>query len=326
MALRLVNRFGPVSFKNAMEEFGSIDEALKSQPEASLAAADEEIAKAEKAGVGIVTCLDTHYPSALKEIYDPPILLYVKGTLPDDSRLKVAIVGARQCTTYGRMTARAFAQNFAEAGAVVVSGLALGIDTAAHEGALAGKGLTVAVLGGGLNKFYPEDNRKLSEKIAQNGAVITEYPMDMDPSPSYFPVRNRIISGLSRSLVVVEARRRSGSLITVDTALEQGREVFAVPGNIDSVLSEGTNHLIRQGSRMATSAADVLNDELLTPPAGTLTPEEAHLLGLLSRQETPIDEVLERSQMPISQAISTLSLLEIKGLVKQTPGKNYARS
>ena len=287
-------------------------------------------------GVNLIRVKDKRYPSCLKEIYDPPAQLYVKGALPEEEEPKVAIVGSRLTSHYGLRAAHTIAADLARAGVVVVSGMALGIDTAAHEGALSVGGRTLAVLGSGFSHLYPAENKKLAEQIIKNGALITEYPAETRPLPHHFPMRNRIISGLSRAVLVVEARRKSGALITADFALEQGRDVFAVPGNIDSPKSGGANWLLKQGAKIATCAEDIL-DELNIKPADSKTnsdqnpmpddlgPEEKELLSLFDSEPLHVDTLLESSRLPSGKAISVLSLLEIKGRLKQLPGKNFVR-
>ncbi len=350
-ALSLVKNMGPVGFKRLTEKLGGVDavlgasraqfdkakkgvkaiwEDLKSP--GLLARADAEIEKAHKLGVDMIPLYDERYPSLLKEIHDPPILLYVKGALPPQDRLKVAVVGSRVSSIYGSRMALQIAKDLGAAGAVVVSGLALGIDTAAHEGALAGGGLTVAVLGGGIGKLYPPGNKKLAEKICAGGALVSEYPVDMAPSPSYFPVRNRIISGMSEAVLVVEAKEKSGALITADSALEQGREVFALPGNADSAKSLGTNSLLKQGARLALSAADILAELGYTSVKkskearrAAITAEEEKLVSILESGPLHLDEIVEATGFSLSKALGMLSALEMKMHVKEAPGKYFQK-
>ncbi len=360
VALSLVKNMGPVSFKKLLEAFGSVPgifgatqkrfQAVEGvgkirhaelQNKELLKKADLEIEKAAKAHAEIVTFFDERYPEDLKQIYDPPILLYVKGRLPSVHDSVVAIVGSRVASLYGRRTAQRIARDLAEARVVIVSGMAIGIDSAAHEGALQADGVTVAVLGGGLSKIYPAENKKLAAEIAKKGAVISEYPMEMSPRPQYFPIRNRIISGLSKAVLVVEAREKSGALITVDAALDQGRDVFAVPGNVDSARSGGTHALLKQGAKLVTCAEDILSELQIRPVRASqksggeisfqkevrgLSAEENKVLSLLDSQSVPVDELVEQSGLPTHRAIATLSLLEIKGFAKQLPGKYFIRT
>ena len=347
LALSLVKGMGPVAFKRLLETLGSVSNILSaSHGEFSKAGrigvryldlkdasifekADREIERARKAGVRIMSCRDEDYPSALREIYDPPVVLYVWGHLPSDEQVKVAVVGSRMASFYGQKMARMIARDLAAAGAAVVSGLALGIDTAAHEGALSAGGVTLAVLGGGINKLYPSENRKMADTIVRKGAILSEYPLEMDPRPGYFPVRNRIISGLSCAVCVVEARQKSGALITADAALEQGKDVFAVPGNADSSRSGGTNGLLRQGAKWATCAGDILEELGIKKPVSTpdhsLSGEEKTIFSLLEGEPLHVDQLVESSGIHTRNVISALSVMEIKGLVRQLPGNWYIR-
>ena len=359
MALSMATNVGAVTFRKLIEEFGDVASIFKAMSRdlgkikrlpktlhqelkgADLfEKADREIAKAVKGKADIVTILDPRYPEELKTIYDAPMLLYVKGVLPDQGTPAVAIVGSRNASFYGLRMAKNIAAELSKAGVVVVSGMALGIDSAAHEGALSEEGPTIAVLGGGLAKVYPPQNKKMAERIAKKGAVISEYPMEMSPKPEYFPMRNRIISGLSRAVLVVEAGEKSGALITADTALEQGRDVFAVPGNADSERSNGTNALLKQGAKLVTSASDILEELRITDEnrtqapkrlladrkALTLNPEEEKIFSLLDSEPLPIDVLIEQSGLAPNRTISSLSGLQIKGVVKELPGKNFVRN
>ncbi len=221
---------------------------------------EKEIALIKKFGVSVTTLFDDDYPLNLMNIYDPPILLYTKGALKVNDEFAVAIVGSRICTYYGMNMAEKMASELACCGLTVVSGLARGIDTAAHKGALKSKGRTVAVLGNGLSSVYPPENKVLSEQIILNGALISEFPMETPPYKHNFPRRNRVISGLSKAVLVVEAAKKSGALITADFALEQGRDVFAVPGMAGRPLSAGTNSLIKQGAKLIDTANDILEE------------------------------------------------------------------
>ncbi len=360
LALSLVKNMGPVTFKRLAESFGTASKILKTpvhylkraagRSRASweefrdvsllLKKADEEIKKTEKQKARIVTFFDEDYPADLRQIYDPPILLYVKGQLPSPESPKVAVVGSRKPSLYGQRMAKNISTDLAAAGVVVVSGMALGIDTAAHEGALLAEGITVAVLGGGLSRIYPPENKKIAERIAEKGAVISEYPMEMSPKPEYFPVRNRIISGLSGAVLVVEAKEKSGALITADAALEQGRAVFAVPGNADSARSGGTNNLLKQGAKLASSAEDILEELRLkmhhasparpvlkkaTAEAKNLSENEKKILSLLDNETLQADVLIEQSGLSAGETMTALTFLEMKGLVKELPGKNFSK-
>lgn len=292
---------------------------------------ERELDKLKQAGVSFVTLVDHNYPSPLREIPDPPAALFYRGELRPDE-LAVAIVGTRRCSHYGRLVAETLAAEVAGAGVTVVSGLARGIDTAAHKGALAVGGRTVAVLGTGLDTCYPRENQRLLAEIARTGLVLSEFPLGMPSEPWHFPVRNRIIAGLSRAVVVVEARRRSGALITADLALEQGREVMAVPGNITSPLSAGTNWLIQQGARLVTGAQDVLEGLGLSgsrpeeKDVAVLDDFEAALLALLSERPLTQEEIIQQMKTPAHKVLAVLVYLELRGLVRSLPGGLYVRA
>ncbi len=286
------------------------------------------------AGCGLCVWGDPDYPPLLTEIFDPPLLLFYHGKLPRPEEVCVAMVGSRRYTPYGRQVASLFAQDLAEQGIIVVSGMARGIDSACHLGALKG-GSTIAVLGSGLDVVYPRENAALYEKICSRGAVISEFPLGTSARPVNFPRRNRIISGLSRAVVVVEANEKSGTMVTVDFALEQGRDVFAVPGPITSPASRGTNRLIRDGARMALSPEDIRR-EYIDGPRKDLSPEKA---ADPSPGQSPTEErLLKKMLLPVqmdelaadpdlglsvSELAACLTMLEIRGLVKQLPGKYY---
>lgn len=294
---------------------------IERQPDISLAAFKEE-----------------GYPELLKKIYDPPLLLYVKGRLPEERC--VSIVGSRDSTRQGNETALRLAGELCRGGLAVVSGMALGIDTYAHRGALDAGGRTVAVLGSGLGRVYPQENRGLFERIAQNGAVVSEFPLQGEPERFNFPRRNRIISGMSAGTVVVEAAERSGALITASFALEQGREVFAVPGPVANKMSRGTNRLIKEGARLVQDANDIL-EELgmapvnVSPPAvkdaspgkgPELSAEETRILKMVDVKPVGMDELCSRTRIRIGDLERMLMMLEIKGYVEQVPGHRFRRS
>lgn len=294
--------------------------------------------KCSRDGVVILTRNDSRYPRMLREIFDPPDVLYCKGQVEVLHKPAVAIVGSRNPSPYGRLTAERLAEDLSSRGLVIVSGLARGIDSAAHWGALRG-GETAAVLGSGIEVIYPKENSRMASEIAEKGVVITEYPPRSRPLGYHFPMRNRIISGLSLACVVVEAARRSGSLITARLALEQGREVMAVPGKVTSELSWGPNWLIKSGAKLVQNWEDVAEElpspwredvlvkreeEITSKP--TLTVEEKKILAKIS-PDSPvhIDELVEESEWSISEMLSHLLNLELKGYVKQLAGKNFIR-
>jgi len=299
----------------------------------------EEQKLAEKNNVRIIPYTSEQYPEQLKSIYDPPLVLYIKGDLLETDVIALAIVGARRCSYYGLAQAERFGTLLAQKGFCIVSGLARGIDTAAHRGALNSKGRTIAVLGCGLGDIYPRENRQLAEKISQNGALISEFSIKTPPDYRNFPPRNRLISGLSLGVLVVESTLKSGSLITAQWALEQGKDVFAVPGNINSIYSKGTNKLIKEGAKLVEDITDIIQE--LGPLAYTndtddtssmddprklmLNTHEKKVFSLLSATPKYIDEIIQTSELPASVVSSTLMILEIKKFVKQLSGKRFVK-
>jgi DNA processing protein len=289
--------------------------------------------------INIITINDGLYPYYLKNIHDPPIILYVRGKMYNEEKC-VAVVGSRKATSYGLKMAETISYELAKLGITVVSGMARGIDTYAHNGALRACGRTVAVLGCGLDIVYPSENKELMDKIIETGAVISEYPPGMQPVPGNFPARNRIISGISQGVVVIEAGERSGSLITAGFALDQGREVFAVPGNINSFTSVGTNKLIKDGAKIVTDIEDILEELKMFNFSGVnigiekkkaydearfkgLDSEERKLLEYLKMEPLHIDVLVKKSGMSVKVVNSILVMLELKGIIEQTPGKMF---
>ena len=330
-----------------------------------LDAADRILADCQRLDLRLLTIQDAEYPGRLKNIYDPPCLLYVKGRLPAfDEEVAVAVVGTRDATPYGISSAEKLGYGLARGGAVVVSGLAKGIDAAATRGALRAGGVTVGVAANGLDVRYPWENRYLYEDVAAAGVLLSEYPPGTEPFKTNFPVRNRIISGLSLATLVVEAPERSGALITADTAVEQGRDVFAVPGPIDAPNSVGCNRLIREGAVLTADAWDLLQeyearfpDKLrreearkepeklgyearqkeeprpvppslrLSDPSVSLTDDQIALLRALSDEEPiQVDDLIEQTGIPTRRVLSALTLLEIEQYVQQHSGKHYTRA
>jgi len=295
-----------------------------------------------KRQVDVITWVDDDYPRSLREIPDAPVVLYVKGDLPCEDPLSISIVGSRRASIYGVSISEKFSYRLAELGFTIVSGMARGIDTAAHNGALKAYGTTIAVLGCGLDHVYPLENRDLAEKIAETGAVVSEFSMQIAPFPYNFPRRNRIISGLSLGVIVVEAAPRSGALITADFALEQGREVFAVPGKIDQPSSGGVNNLIKQGAKLITCVEDILEDikphisDCLEGETRTikdsafcdrlkeLTGEEKLVFDHITDRPVHIDELTNHCDAAVP-VMSVLLQLELKRLIKQLPGKLFVR-
>lgn len=351
IALTRVSGIGPRRFELLLQALGSA-QAVWEAPEQRLAAAGldrrsveavaaarrrvdptRELDNLQRAGAVAITRRDARYPPRLAEIYDPPPVLYVRGELDPPERPSVAIVGTRGATGYGRMAAEHLAGGLARAGVTVVSGLAIGIDAAAHRGALSGGGRTIAVLGNGLDRVYPSQHARLAAQIAEAGALVTEFPLGTKPDAMNFPRRNRIISGLTSGTLVVEAGAKSGALITASFALEQGREVFAVPGSIFSPVSQGTNRLIRDGATPVTSPEDVLAELQPSRPPRQLTVEdilplddtERAVMAVLAPEPIHIDEIARAASLPMSIVSSTLAMMELKGLVRQTGGMNYMR-
>jgi DNA processing protein len=351
VGLSLVPGIGPAKFRRLMEKLGSPEVAWKARP-TQLADAGldrrvveslvsvrgqidlgREMEKLRRLGVQVVTLEDGEYPRPLQNIADPPPILYVKGSISLDDELSVAIVGTRRPTAYGRQAAEIFARGLVDNGVTVVSGLAKGIDTFAHRAALDGGGRTIAVLGSGLDIIYPSENRRLAAEIAERGALVSEFPLGTQPDGINFPRRNRIISGLSLASLIVEAGEASGALITAEFALEQGREVYAVPGNIFSPASRGPNRLISEGAKPICGMEDLLEGLKLESAVQHSTarkaiPEsesEVAVLRCLSHEPLHIDEIRRAACLPISTVSSALTMLELKGLARQAGGMNYVR-
>ncbi|MCL1877674.1 MAG: DNA-processing protein DprA [Defluviitaleaceae bacterium] len=338
-----------------LETYGSAREAFLAQPDEferavhlkpqtasifnerrSLEYIEKLLGELEKRGIAYFSRDSERYPSMLREIPDAPVGIFCMGTLPPDDAPKVAIIGSRKCSEYGLMAARVFSRPLAEAGVVIVSGMARGVDSMAHRGALLGRGKTIAVLGCGVDVVYPAENRELRDKIAENGCIISEYPPGTTPQAYFFPARNRIISGLSQGVLVTEAGKKSGTLITVTQAIEQGREVFAVPGNISSRLSEGTNDLIRDGATPVSDHADILfalkisRKEENASDEGrekkiALAPDEKQVYDTLSFDPVGMDELLAKTGLDLGRVMLMLTQLEIKGRAEKVAGARYIK-
>lgn len=359
IALNMIPGVGGATFRRLVKFFGSPGNALRASlkdlnrirgltPAACQSIVDHrdtvpverEMEIVERRGCRIITIHDKSYPANLKAIYDPPPVIYVKGDLLPADSLAVSVVGTRSASPYGKMVAKQISSQLAARGVTVISGMAYGIDTAAHIGALEGGGRTIAVMGNGLDVVYPARNLKLLERIIKSGAAVSEFPMGMNPLKSNFPRRNRVVSGLSLGTLIVEAPKRSGALITANFALNQGREVFAVPGRIDSEMSGGTHDLIKQGAKLVESVEDIF-DEL---PSYALEPftEEDHKIEeeraelRLSKDEKAIwkaigsstihiDDISRQAALPAYKVSATLVMLELKGLVQQSAGKMFTR-
>ena len=324
-------RASPAELRRAGLSASQVEEVLEGRERA-----EEEARTLEAMGAQIVGLDDEgRYPRLLREIPDPPVCLFVKGDLRPDEPC-VAIVGTRRASNYGRLVAERMARQLASQGVTVVSGLARGIDSAAHRGALEGGGKTVAVLGTGLDVAYPPENGDLQREIGRKGALLTELPPGTMPHPWNFPMRNRIISGLSYGVVVVEAPEGSGALITAATAAEQGREVFAVPGDVMSGRSKGCHRLIKEGAKLAEDASDVVEEipalsgrpapPLLRAPVEGLSPEEARVFECLDLTEKHVDTIAAEAGMPPGEVAKALTLLEIKGLCRRLPGDMFVKT
>ena len=299
---------------------------------------DRELKLMDKRGVYAISVFDPNYPQNLKNSYSPPIVIYVRGEIKPEDADAVALVGSRMPSHYGIATCERLGSDLASRGITVVSGMARGIDTAAHTGALR-SGRTIAVLGSGLNQIYPPENKKLADEICGRGAVISEFSMNTPPNRFNFPRRNRVISGLSLGVIVIEAGEKSGALITANFALEENREVFAVPGRIDSKVSTGTNNLLKEGAKLVERAEDIIEEiqsslkyynegrekakEESAASDVHLTGEEKMMKNLLSYDPIYIDELAQKSNMSVDMVASLLVRLEIKNLIKELPGKNF---
>lgn len=370
VALGLTPGLGPTRVRRLVEHFGNVGAifqaslteleatgmlAVSAQAIATGKAqelAQEELGRAAAAGAQIVTLDHPAYPTQLNQIYDPPPILYVKGSVEVLARPGIAMVGTRHPTPYGTGMAERLATDLAAHGLVIFSGMARGVDTASHRGALAGRGCTVAVFGTGIDVPYPKENTRLSEQIvASGGALISEFPVGTFPAPQNFPIRNRIISGIAIGVLVVEAAEYSGTRITARCALEQSRDVFAVPGNVTNKNAWGPNTLIKQGAKLVATWEDVF-EELpenirlaLVPPGGNeskqpetaslfandpkLSPHESRIYALLKADEsTQIDEIVDRleTELSSSEIFAALFELELAGKIRQLPGKNFVRS
>lgn len=319
---------------SALPEIGNkLARAMKEQIDEKHA--EEQLSQLDRHNAKLISILDDDYPEYLKRIYDPPPFLIIKGDLRPEDRLAVAIVGSRMSSEYGRQATELLVRGLVKQGLTIVSGLARGIDSIAHQAALADGGRTIGVLGCGLDVYYPPENKKLYENIARAGAVVTEFEFGARPEKFNFPARNRIISGLSRGVVVVEARKGSGALVTAQHAVDQNREVFAVPGNITSSPSQGANELLKQGAIPVTQAADILLALGVDPavraaakerPRISLPEAEQLIYDTLSTQPQLVDNLSNTVHRPIGEVLSLLLSLEMAGLVRQLPGKLFLRT
>lgn len=357
LALRMIPHLGNITYKRLLDRFGDpaaifeapLNSLLKVEglnPGAAKSIKrkawkgdpEKELLAVEKAGIRLVPISDSAYPRDLREIHDPPPLLYLKGNVIPLGLPMVAVVGSRNPSHYGLKITEEICQGLAMKDIAVVSGMARGIDSAAHWGSLRGGGFTIAVLGSGMDVIYPSSNITLFKRIAEHGAILTEFPLGTPPEAKNFPIRNRVISGLSKGVVVVEASKQSGSLITASLALEQGRDVFAVPGSVESFKSTGTHLLIKQGAKLVENSDDIvqelgLNDyypedagstrERSLPP---MAEDERKIYDMLGAYPLHIDHITRHSEMGSAKVASLLTGLELRGIVKQLPGKMFIAS
>lgn len=358
LRLSMISGVGPRVRMALMDRFGSARAVLAAAPSElrdvqgvgpklmrKIAEADHkidvqaEIELCRQRGIDIIVEADPRYPRSLKEIHDPPGVLFVRGELKPDDALAVGIVGTRHGTQYGLRTAERLAGSLARAGLTVISGLARGIDAAAHRGALAAGGRTIGVLASGVTNIYPPEHVKLAEEVAAHGALVSESPPNGEPISGMFPQRNRLISGMSLGVVVVEAAERSGALITARHAMEQGREVFAIPGNIDSRTSRGCHRLIRDGAKLVETIDDVLEElgplveaaprddgqEIHHPAELLLNEQEQKVLAAIGGEATPVDSVIAETGLPVPQVLATVSVLEMRRLIRRLSGSTVVR-
>lgn len=358
IALNMLPKIGPVRVRKLLEFLGSAEAILKA-PISTLTRASgvgnetakiisswqdhidltSEINEAAARNISIITEEDENYPAPLRNMYDPPLALYVWGELLPRDKHAISIVGSRKTSNYGRETARKLSLQLASAGLTIVSGMARGIDTYAHEGAIAAKGRTIAVLGSGLGQIYPPENMALAEKIAaSHGAIVSEFPIHQVPDKKTFPMRNRIVAAWSNATLVVECPKWSGSMITANLATEMGKPIYAVPGPIDRPSSAGCNHLIREGATLITSADDILDDlsalplidvshrepsEQARPDPSNLNEIETLIYQQLSAEEISIDQLVAATQLKMPALLPALLTMEMKKIITQLPGPRY---
>ena len=358
VALNLLPKIGPVRVRRLLQAFGGNPESILGAPKDRLMRVDgigeetakilhgwqdhadpqAEIRQAAERGISIVIQSDEDYPAPLQEAYDPPLLLYVWGKLEAKDRHAISVVGSRRATNYGTQATKKLSYQLAQSGFTIISGLARGIDTAAHEAAIAANGRTIAVLGSGHAKLFPQENLALAEKIASGfGAVVSEFPINTSPDKQTFPMRNRIVAAWARAVLVVECPAWSGSLITANLASEYGKPIFAVPGPIDKPTSAGCNQLIRDGATLVADASHILDDLGQLPFARQasaaepaveipeLPEEEATVFAAVTSDESPVDRIIERTGLPAHVVTATLMKLEMRKLVRAFPGFRYAR-
>jgi DNA processing protein len=359
VALNMIEHVGPVRVRQLLEHFGDAPAVLRAsraellrvrgigeETAEAIAGWEQgvklgaELKRVEEYGCRVVVQADEEYPGLLRQIYDPPIVLYVRGRLMAKDKNAVAIVGSRVTTPYGQQTARRLAYQLAYVGVTVVSGGARGIDTAAHQGSLSAKGRTIAVLGNGINLVFPPENVELFERMTAQGAVVTQFPFNRRADKQSFPIRNRIVAGMTMGTVVVEANLSSGALITANMAVENGRQIFAVPGRIDSPQSKGCHELIKKGAKLCEGVEDILSEfEYLFPPSNRgpaaepgilpsleLSEHEQRVYEAVGAAEDSVDEIIHRSGLPASTVSVALLSLEMKRLLVQLPGRLFSRN
>ncbi len=359
LMLSMIPGVGPLLRKELLERFGTAENVLKASPSElrtvprlgpklshAIATANEtidvdgELQRCEKHGIQLLSQCQSNFPSALAEIPDPPAVLYMQGQLLPQDELAVAIVGTRHASQYGREQARRLAASLSRAGITIVSGLARGIDAEAHQAALDSGGRTIAVLGSGLLNIYPSEHKELARRVTENGALLSEYSTESKPARGSFPRRNRIVTGLSQGVIVVEAGDRSGALISARLSMEQGREVFAVPGRVDSRNSRGCHRLIRDGAKLVETADDVLEElgpmfkptedaegrEVHHPAELQLNEQERAVLDAIGSNPTSMDDVIAGCGLPIHRVLSTISVLEMRHLVRRVSGTQVVRA
>lgn len=356
LAWNKLSDIGPKRFYQLVEYYGSAEAAWQAKPaelckilnlnpkisfrlfeEKNLIVPEQEVDLIYHHKVNALTIEDGLYPENLKTIHYPPPVLYFKGTILELDKNSISIVGSRKATYYGKMIAEKLSKELAFAGLTIISGMARGIDTAAHKGALSSvNGRTIAVLGCGIDHIYPPENRRLAQEIQESGAIMSEFPLFTLPERQNFPRRNRVISGISLGTVVVEAAKKSGALITADFALEQGREVFAIPGNINSPLSNGSHNLIKQGAKLVENHQDILDEIHIALPQKTiekevvkeynsLTEEEKIIYRIMTKEPTQIDDIIGVSKLSASKVSEMLLSLELKDLIKEIEGKRFIK-
>ncbi|MEA3494172.1 MAG: DNA-processing protein DprA [Candidatus Margulisiibacteriota bacterium] len=357
LAINKIEKVGPVTIKKLWEHFGSIENAWEANAENILQVEginknaaeafiqnrnkidlNQELEAIRKSDIKVLTLEDKNYPTTLKNIYAPPPVLYLKGSLQKQDEKAIAIVGTRRASRYGKEIAKKLAYELSSMGFTIVSGMAAGIDTVAHQGALEAGGRTLAIFGTGVDVIYPRSNKELSEQISSSGALISEFPIGADPDKGSFPRRNRVISGLSMGTIVIEGDYTSGAMITAKCALDQGREVFAVPGNVEIDQSKGPHWLIKNGAKLVETVDDVLEELNMVRPVMTndklkmtnecrnyseLSDEQKKIVEVLSLEPKHIDRIVIETSLAISQVSSLLMMLEVKKIIRQLPGKMF---